>query len=86
MFYVYILKSQKWKRVYIGYSHDLKRRLKEHNFGKVKSTKHGIPWVLIYYEAFLSKEDAIKRELQLKKYGSAIGFLKRRIKNSLDKV
>ena len=86
MCYVYVLKSQKYKRIYIGFSSDLKKRIKEHNSGKTKSTKYGAPWELVYYEAFFSKKDALKREAGLKNYGSAFGFLKRRIKNSLDRT
>ena len=80
MYYVYVLKSQKYKRIYIGFTSDLKKRLKDHNKGNTESTKYGVPWILVYYESFLSRGDAVKRELHLKKYGSAIGFLKRRIK------
>ena len=86
MYYVYVLKSQKYKRTYIGSTSDLKRRVREHNKGRVKATKYGIPWNLVYYEAFWSKKDALGREMHLKKYGSALGFLKRRIKYSLDRV
>ena len=84
MFYVYVLKSQKWNKPYIGLTSDLRRRFKEHNNQNTKATKYGIPWKLIYYEAYLDKKDAVVRELQLKKYGSTFGFLKKRIKQSLD--
>ena len=83
MYYVYVLKSQKHGHLYIGSSHDLAQRFKEHNRGKNISTKSGIPWSLIYYEAYLSEEDSKAREKQLKNYGSAFGFLKKRLKNSL---
>ena len=86
MYYVYVLKSQKWSKQYIGFTNNLEKRVKEHNEKNTKSTRYGIPWKLVYYEAFLSREDAVKRELQLKKYGSAFGFLKRRIKQSLDRT
>lgn len=85
MYYVYVLRSSKYKRrIYIGSTNDLKRRLFEHNKAKNLSTKYGIPWNLVYYEAFQSQKDCLKREKDLKKHGSAYGFLKRRIKNSLD--
>jgi len=83
MYYVYVLKSQKHGRLYIGSSGNLTQRFKEHNAGKNISTKSGIPWTLIYYEAYLSENDAKAREKQLKNYGSAFGFLKKRLKNSL---
>ncbi len=86
MYYVYVLKSQKWNKPYVGVTADLKKRFKEHNNQQTKSTRYGIPWKLIYYEAYLDRTDAIERELQLKKHGSALGFLKRRIKNSFDKI
>ena len=66
MFYVYILQSEKNKRLYKGVTSDLKRRIKEHNAGSVPFTKTLKPWKLIYYEAFLSKEDANREEKFLK--------------------
>lgn len=52
--------------LYIGYSTDLKKRLKSHNAGKNKATKSFIPYRLIFYEAFLSRIDAKHREVYLK--------------------
>jgi putative endonuclease len=48
MFYVYILKSKTSKRIYKGTTSDLKVRLKQHNAGKVMSTKAYRPWLLVY--------------------------------------
>ncbi len=62
MYYIYILESIKDKRLYSGYTNDLKRRFQEHNDGKVDSTKNRLPLKLIYYEAYLEQEDATKRE------------------------
>ena len=86
MHYVYILKSQKYKslKIYIGCTSDLVKRITQHNNKENTSTRYGIPWKLVYYEAFLSKKDATSRERKLKTGSSAIGFLKRRIKDSLD--
>lgn len=83
MHYLYILKSKKDDALYIGFTNDLRRRLREHNKGEVESTKRRIPFELRYYEAFHSKEDARKRELSLKKDGKALGQLKKRISESL---
>jgi len=66
MHYVYILLSWKDKKFYIGFTDDLKRRLKEHNSGKNISTKSRLPLKLIYYEAHLSKADAMRRERYFK--------------------
>lgn len=66
MFYVYVLLSLKDHRFYIGYTNNLKRRLNEHNSGKNISTKPRLPLKLIYYEAHLSKSDAMRRESYFK--------------------
>lgn len=66
MFYTYILKSKKNNKLYTGYTSDLRKRLKEHNEGKSKYTKNNGPYDLIYYEACLEKEDAMRREVYLK--------------------
>ncbi len=63
---------------YIGYTNNLKKRVSEHNEGKVKSTKNRLPLKLIYFEGCLNQLDAIKREKYLK---SSWG--KRYIKNRL---
>lgn len=84
MFYVYVLKSLKDGDIYTGYSSNLKARVKRHNDGLVKSTKSRRPLKLIYYQAFLSKKDAVKEELYLKSGGKAKNSLKLRIKSSLD--
>ncbi len=84
MFYVYILKSKKDNKLYIGYTDNLKRRMEEHNSGGNKSTKFRRPLELIYYEAYKSEDDAKHREDMLKLFGRALGGLKRRIKLSLN--
>ena len=66
MFYNYVLQSKKNKSLYIGYTIDLRNRLKKHNQGLNKSTKPYIPWKLIYYEACPNKQDARRRERYLK--------------------
>ena len=84
MYYFYVLKSEKTEKLYFGFTNDLKNRVEEHNSGTGKSTKHGIPWKLVYYEAYLAKLDAIRREKQIKSFKSAYGFLKKRISSSLE--
>ncbi len=66
MFYTYILQSLKNKRYYYGSTKDLNDRLKEHNYGHVKSTKANRPYVIHYFETFETKTEAIKRELFFK--------------------
>ncbi len=80
MYYVYVLKSQK-EHVYIGYTSDLKRRMSEHE-GKLSPYTKNDEWHLVYYEAYLSKSDAQKREKRLKD-GRARRQMLERISNSL---
>lgn len=65
-YYVYILQNKSKNFIYIGYSEDLRKRVKEHNDGKSKSTKHYIPLELIHYESYKNSKDAKRRELYLK--------------------
>lgn len=84
MYYIYCLQSLKitsW--LYVGYSDDLRTRFKIHNDGKVKSTKFYRPLKLVYYEAYLNKNDAAKREYELKHNSQQKEILKEKIKNSL---
>lgn len=66
MYYVYILLSQKDHKLYIGFSNNIKERIKKHFSGQVQSTKSRLPLKLIYYESFVSKTDALREELFLK--------------------
>jgi len=84
MFYVYVLKSEKDGSIYIGYTNDLRRRLKEHNDLKNKSTKFRAPFKIVYYEAYQSKSDAKYREGNLKRFAQAYSQLRKRIKSSLE--
>jgi len=85
MFYVYILKSQKDNKLYIGYTEDLKRRFLEHRRGRVENTKHRLPIKPVYYEAYVDIDDAKEREKSFKHSGSVYNGLVKRIKRSIDK-
>ena len=66
-YYVYFLQSKKDNNFYIGCTSKKPiERLKEHNMGKMKSTKSRTPFMLIHFEEFDSKESAYKREWFLK--------------------
>jgi putative endonuclease len=84
MYHVYLLRSQKNKSFYIGYTKDIEQRLKEHNTGLVGYTRKYMPWKLVYYESFVSLEDAKVREKALKSFGRTFSYSKLRIKNSLN--
>jgi putative endonuclease len=66
MYYTYVLKSLKDGGIYIGHTSDIKRRLEEHNSGISKSTKHRLPFELIYSEKFRTRSEAMRREKYLK--------------------
>ena len=83
MFYVYVLKSLRDGKLYIGFTADLTRRIKEHNNGGSKSTKSRRPFELLYYEAHKSKEDARRREKYFKT-SKGKSSLKQIIRNSID--
>jgi len=78
MYYTYVLESNKDNKLYIGWTNDLKERYKKHIQGKVFATKNRRPIILIYYEACLNREAAIKREKYFK-----TGFGRRFLKNRL---
>ncbi len=83
MHYVYILRGRMHHTLYIGVTADLRRRIAEHNAGKSTYTSRSKKWTLVYYEAYASRDDAAAREKALKKFGSAYGQLKKRIKGSV---
>jgi putative endonuclease len=78
MFYTYVLKSEKDGELYIGFSSNLKNRVREHNKGLVEITKNRRPLKLVYYEACVNEKKAIEREKSLKT-GFGRSYLKRRI-------
>lgn len=80
MFYTYVLESTDGEHHYIGYTADLKKRIKEHNLGLNSSTKRYGQWRLIYYEAALNQGDAKRRERYLKTTQGG-RLLKRRLKD-----
>jgi len=79
MYYVYILKSKKDNRFYIGFSRNLKKRIKQHLSSKVKSTKNRLPFELICYEAYKDEKIARSREKYLKSSDGHKDLTKRNI-------
>ena len=67
VFFIYIIYSEKRDKYYIGYTANLRTRVEKHNLGATRSTRSGIPWILVYSEEFENKSDAMKRELAIKK-------------------
>ena len=83
MHYVYVIKSKRKKYFYIGSTGDLRKRFKEHNQGKTKSIRHLVPFELMYYEAYRTKRQARKRELELKGNSFKKKELLKKIKDEL---
>lgn len=85
VFYVYVLAEQSTGDNYIGFTGDLKRRVEEHKSqtgSGAKLTSTGT-WHLVYYEAYMSKADAVLRERRLKQHGNARKQLLKRIEKSI---
>jgi putative endonuclease len=66
MYFVYILESINYDRIYIGSTGDVKKRLQRHNDGLVSSTKSYRPWNLLGLEEFKTLGEARKKEYYLK--------------------
>ncbi len=80
MYYTYVLLSQKDGKRYIGYTQNLKLRFERHRRGEVESTRHRRPLKVVYYEACIDLEDAVRREKYFKTHYGRM-FLKNRLKS-----
>jgi len=83
MYYVYLLQSLRNGSLYIGCASDLKKRILEHNQNKSYHTKKYAPWRIIYFEGYISKNDAYNREKKLKLHKQGLRRLKERLLNIL---
>jgi putative endonuclease len=68
--YVYILRSLKNQRFYIGSTNDIKRRLEEHNRGKSKYTSFSRPFELMFSQEVDDLTIARKAEYKIKNFKS----------------
>ena len=68
-YYVYMIKTigSSYSKSYVGYTNDIKRRIKKHNENKGAKSTRGYKWKLIYHRKFLSKSAAMSYEYKLKK-------------------
>lgn len=82
MFYTYVLRSRKDRKLYTGSTNNLRKRFLEHNEKKVLSTQGRGPFDLIYYEACINQHDALARERYLKS-GMGKRYIKTRTKRFL---
>ena len=84
MYYVYVIQNEVSKEIYIGFTTDLKGRLRTHNArGKKSTTRNAGTWHFVYIELYRAKEDARNRERRLKSHGSGLRELKKRLVHSL---
>jgi len=83
-FYTYVLLSLKDGMFYTGYTRDVYERFVQHHSGNVPSTADRRPLRLLYFEACLSKEDALARERYLKS-GMGKRYIRNRLKTYLNK-
>ena len=70
IYYVYVIKTQSKINnkfyTYVGYTNNLKSRIKKHNTNKGAKFTKGRKWKLIYYEKYTSKINAMRREYYIK--------------------
>ena len=82
MAYIYFLISLTNNNIsYIGWTYDLKKRIKKHNDGIGAKFTRGRKWKLIYFEVLKSKNLALKRESELKKDKKLRYYIKHMFKN-----
>ena len=81
MYFVYALYNADNKKIYVGQTLDLTTRVYEHNnhvHSRSYTSRFSGEWKLFYQEEFSSREEALKRERQLKSYRGR-EFLKRQV-------
>lgn len=79
MFYIYLLESTTDKYWYIGYTTQLRKRIRQHFSGQVHTTRNRRPLKLIYAEYYTNQRDALGREKFLK-CGAGLRFLKKQLR------
>ena len=79
-YYVYVLAAHNKAKfiTYVGYTNNLKKRLKLHNLGKGAKFTRGRHWKIIYTEKFETKSEAISREYYIKNNRSFRNLLKKK--------
>ncbi len=81
-FYVYLIVTEINRKIvsYVGYTNNLKKRLKLHNSSKGAKFTRGKKWKMIYFKNYKSKKIAMSEEYKLKKNYS----LRKKIKEGLE--
>ena len=78
-YHVYLLGNYNKSKLitYVGYTNNLKKRLKLHNNGKGAKFTRGRRWKVIYTEKYATKKEAITREYYIKKNRKIRNFIKK---------
>ena len=66
MYFVYVLRSERTGRLYVGQTENVEDRVRRHNSGTQLSTKAHLPWQLVRVERFESRAEACRREREIK--------------------
>lgn len=80
MYYFYVLRFRKNKKLYYGFTNNLKRRIKDHKTGNSDFTSRNGVFDLIFYEAYINEYDAREAEKYFKT-GHGREVLKGKLKN-----
>ena len=70
IYFVYIIFSKKLDRYYIGFTSDIKSRIEKHNQKHKGYTGKANDWILVYFEEFETKKEALLREREIKNWKS----------------
>ncbi len=85
MFYFYVLKFKKNGKLYYGFTNNLKRRIRDHNSGQSDFSSRNGKFDLIFYEAYINKNDAMAAEKYFKS-GHGREVLRGKLKNYFGSV
>ncbi len=85
MYYVYILFNKVTGRYYVGFTPDLRKRIRKHYSGQVLPTKSNLNYQLVSYTAFQNRSDALTFEKYLKS-GSDVAFMNKHFLKSVKKL
>ncbi len=70
MYFIYIIYSERADKYYIGQTDNVEKRLLEHNSVHKGFTSQAEDWILKFYEEFNTRQEALKREKQIKSWKS----------------
>jgi len=85
MYYTYVLFNKVTNRYYVGFTPDLRKRLKKHYSGKILPTKSNLNYRLVCFVGFVNRSEALDFEKYLKT-GSGVAFMNKRFLKSVKKL